>query len=227
VPAKRAPASQASRPPAGQRQKLHRGRTIEQRKAERRAALLDAALGLFGTKGYATTSIEDLCSASYVTARYFYEEFGNREGLLLALYDQIAGNVTATVQAVEVGPGPDHVAESTRARVAAFVHAVTDDERVARVLLLETGGGSPALEAKRRDTHTFFAAFVAAKALPYLDAGVIEERDFDLLALCFVGAVNEVVVNWVVTPPDDRRDIEQIIDAVTEMYLLVRRGLET
>lgn len=216
----------ASDAPPGRKQKLHRGRTIEQRRAERRAALLDAALELFGTKGYAATSIEELCSTSYVTARYFYEEFGNREGLLLALYDAVTTRVSEAVVAVEVPPGPDHVAVATRARVSAFVHAVTDDERVARVLLLESGGGSPALEARRRDVHSFFAAFVAERSFPYLAAGEIEARDFELLALLFVGALNEAVTHWVVTPPDERRDIEHVIDTTTEMYLLVRRGLE-
>jgi hypothetical protein len=134
--------------------------------------------------------------------------------------------VSEAVLAVEVAPGPDHVQEATRARISAFVHAVTDDERIARILLLESGGGSTALEIRRRDAHAFFAAFVATRAFPYLEAGEIEERDYDLLALLFVGAVNEAVTHWVVTDPDARRDIEHVIDTATEMYLLVRRGLE-
>ena len=81
-------------------------------------------------------------------------------------------------------------------------------------------------ECWRRDVHTFFAAFVAERSFPYLQAGEIEARDFELLALLFVGALNEAVTHWVVTPPADRRDIEHVIDTTTEMYLLVRRGLE-
>jgi len=213
-------------PPPGRKQRLHRGRTIEERRAERRTALLDAALGLFGTKGYASTSIEDLCSTSFVTTRYFYEEFGNREGLLLALYERVTEQVAGAVLAVDVPPRDDHIAVATRARVSAFVHAVVDDERVARVLLLEQGGGSVALQEQRRAVHAFFAHFVAEKSFNYLDAGEIVARDYDLLGLLFVGAVNEAVCDWVVSPPAERRDIEHVIDTVTEMYLIVRRGLE-
>lgn len=213
-------------PPPGRKQRLHRGRTIEERRAERRAALLDAALELFGTKGYASTSIEELCSTSFVTTRYFYEEFGSREGLLLALYERVTEQVAGAVLAVDVPPGDDHIAVATRARVSAFVHAVVDDERIARVLLLERGGGSAALEEQRRAVHSFFARFVAEKSFNYLDAGEIVARDYDLLGLLFVGAVNEAVCDWVVSPPGERRDIEHVIDTVTEMYLIVRRGLE-
>lgn len=182
---------------------------------------------MFGTKGYAATSIEELCSSSFVATRYFYEEFTNREGLLMALYDSVTTTVADAVLAVDVPSGPDHVVVATRARIAAFVHAVTDDERVARVLLLESGGGSATLEARRRDVHGYFARFVAERSFPYLSAGEIEARDYELLALLFVGALNEAVTHWVVTPPQQRRDVEHVIDTVTEMYLLVRRGLET
>ena len=213
-------------PPPGRKQKLHRGRTIEQRRAERRAALLDAALELFGTKGYAATSIEELCSTSFVSTRYLYEEFTNREGLLLALYDHLGAQVAAAVLAVEVPPGGDHIAVATRGRVSAFVHAVVDDERVARIVLLEQGAASSALEARRRDVHAFYAHFVAEKSFNYGVLGEVVDHDYDLRGLLFVGAVNEAVTNWVVTAPPDRRDIEHVIDTVTEMYLIVRRGLE-
>jgi AcrR family transcriptional regulator len=228
VPRSRAAADapEESDAPPGRKQRLHRGRTIEERRAERRAALLEAALELFGTKGYASTSIEEVCSTSFVTTRYFYEEFGNREGLLLALYDSVIERASLAVLAVDVPPGPDHVALATRARVSAFVHAVVDDERVARVLLLEQGSGSPALEARRREAHRFFARFVAEHSFAYLDAGEIVERDYEFLALLFVGAVNEAISDWVVTPQAERRDIEHVIDTVTEMYLIVRRGVE-
>jgi AcrR family transcriptional regulator len=217
VPARRSPVDD------GRAARLHRGRTLEQRRQERRSALLDAALELFGTKGYAATSIEELCTASFVTNRYFYEEFGGRDGLLLALYDHLISRVSDAVLAVDVPPGTDHVRLATRGRIEAFVRGVTDDERVARVLFLE---GGTTLERRRRDAHAFFADYVAQLAFPYVASGEIEVRNFHLLALGFVGAVNEVVTHWVLTEPSDRVAVDDIVDAAMEMYLLVRAGLE-
>jgi AcrR family transcriptional regulator len=210
--------------PAGER--LHRGRTLEERRSERRSALLAAALDLFGTKGYAATSIEDLCAASYVTNRYLYEEFGGREALLVALYDHLIAQVGEAVLAVSAPPGPDHVRDATRDRIAAFVRGVTDDERVARVLFLEGGNASAALERRRRDAHAYFAEYVAQLAFPYAASGEIEVRNFHLLALGFVGAVNEIVTHWILTEPGERVEVDEIIGAAMEMYLLVRAGLE-
>lgn len=197
-------------------QRTHRGRTLGERRAERRSALLDAGLELFGTNGYSATSIGELCRVSFVATRYFYEEYGDRESLLLELYETLVEQVRARILAVTEPPGPDHPYLAARARIAAFVHGAAHDERVARVLLLESG--SPRLEARRLAVHRDFARYVAQFAISYVDAGKVEPDDYELLALMFVGAANEVITHWVLSPPDERADLEHIIDRLTEAY---------
>jgi AcrR family transcriptional regulator len=197
-------------------QRTHRGRTLDERRAERRSALLDAALDLFGTKGYPATSIGELCRVSFVTTRYFYEEYGDRESLLLELYESLIEQIRARILEVSEPPGPDHMYLAARARIAAFVHGAARDERVARVLLLESG--SPRLEARRLAAHRDFARYVAQFAISYVDAAKADPDDYELLALMFVGAVNEVITHWVLSPPDERADLEHIIDRLTEAY---------
>ena len=60
-------------------QRRIRGLDAQQRLDERRRLLLDAGLELFGTAGYAATSVEQLCQAAYVSTRSFYELFPNKE----------------------------------------------------------------------------------------------------------------------------------------------------
>jgi AcrR family transcriptional regulator len=50
-----------------------------------RERLLEAAMRLFATKGYAATSVRDIVSAAGVTAPSLYHHFGNKEGLFLAI----------------------------------------------------------------------------------------------------------------------------------------------
>ena len=45
------------------------GRSAADRRAERRERLLEAGLALFGTDGYATSSIEKLCTHAGTTGR--------------------------------------------------------------------------------------------------------------------------------------------------------------
>ncbi len=51
-----------------------------------RERLLEAAMRLFASKGYAATSVRDIMSAAGVTAPSLYHHFGNKEGLFLAVF---------------------------------------------------------------------------------------------------------------------------------------------
>lgn len=50
--------------------------------------IADAARALFGQKGYASTSIEDIVSATQISKGNMYYHFKNKEGLLLYLLDE-------------------------------------------------------------------------------------------------------------------------------------------
>ena len=50
-----------------------------------RERLLEAAMRLFASKGYAATSVRDIVGAAGVTAPSLYHHFGNKEGLFLAI----------------------------------------------------------------------------------------------------------------------------------------------
>lgn len=191
--------------------------------------MLDTALELFGTNGYAATTIADVCNTSGVTSRYFYEEFGDREQLLIALYDrELERSALAVIEAASVltGPGPyteDEIAVVTRERVGSFVHAVVDDPRVARVLLLESGATSSALEQRRREAHNTLAVFVEG----FVQSHEFVERNWHIIALSLVGAIVEVLSDWTLAPPKGRAGVDEVIDHLVEIILIVRSGYLT
>jgi AcrR family transcriptional regulator len=204
---------------AAPRERLHRGRTVAERKAERRQALLDAALDLFGTKGYPATPIEELCRASFVSTRYFYEEFSNREDLLASLYEQLLERAWAAVLAAGVDDGPDFLRREIHSRVGAFVHALLDDPRAARVVCLEAVGVSPAFEARRRAAHLFYADTLATFFASYFPEGREPDHDFELVALGMVGAINEIIIDWM--ERDDQPSLDELIDVVGELFIVL------
>lgn len=67
--------------------------------ARARGQLVEAGLELFGVYGYAQTSEQDLCEMAGVPVEALRDEFGSREGLLMALHNQIT---TAGLRASEV-----------------------------------------------------------------------------------------------------------------------------
>ncbi len=212
----------ADAPPA-KPERLRKGRTLAERRAERRQALLDAALELFGTQGFFASSVEEICRTAYVSTRNFYEEFENREALLVALGEQIvAKTFRAMAEVGEVEPGPDQARREARARIGAVVHSLVDDPRVARVSFIESRGVSPVHESRRRDANRLFADFV-------IGLGDGPRSEFwdraggEIYGLSVVGAFSEVVGDWVLR--DDKPPLDELIDNLTEFVLLLQRAL--
>lgn len=63
----------------------------------RRQAMLDAATELFLEKGFAGTSLSDIVSRSKGSRSTLYELFGNKEGLLRAMVEEVTASVWAVI----------------------------------------------------------------------------------------------------------------------------------
>jgi len=74
-------------------------RTQEERKAETRSRLIEAAAGLFARRGFDAVSAESVCDAAGRTTGSLYSHFGGKEGLLVALLDEWRDSTAAAVLA--------------------------------------------------------------------------------------------------------------------------------
>ena len=70
--------------------RVYGGQSHADRMAERRAAFIEAGFQLIGTEGYRAATVRAVCKQAGITDRYFYELFGNTEGLLIAVYETVA-----------------------------------------------------------------------------------------------------------------------------------------
>jgi AcrR family transcriptional regulator len=197
------------------------GRTALERRLARRRRLLEAALGLFTGAGYAASSIEALCGAAGVTARHLYEEFGGRQQVLRAAYDRIneevLGCVGDAIAAAAADPGA-----RVRAGLSAFVHAMLDDPRRARLVFVEVVGVSAEMERHRRETHHRYADLIRSEWERLAPAASMPPRSTRLRAQALVGGVNELVVERVLG--DVHIDSEQLVDELVGLFLAAGGG---
>ncbi len=80
--------------------------TQEQRKAETRRRLLDAAAVLFSERGIDAVSIDTVAEAADRSSGAVYAHFGGKDGLLTALLEELK-NETAAVMEAELSVGDD------------------------------------------------------------------------------------------------------------------------
>ncbi|WP_405489580.1 TetR/AcrR family transcriptional regulator [Nocardia sp. NBC_00511] len=191
--------------PAGRK---YSGVPLEERVRQRRTAILESALELFGGAGYAATSIKQLCRGAGLTERYFYESFTDREACLAALYDELSeGMRTATGTALAAAE--PELGALTVAGIDAFVRYLTADPRRARVVFIEVVGISPAMEQRR---HRILREFTDVVTTTWQAGGPRTLTRADrLTATALVGGVNHLLVDWLM---DGQRDEPAELTAV-------------
>ncbi|WP_433563605.1 TetR/AcrR family transcriptional regulator [Nocardia sp. CA-151230] len=170
-----------------------RGLDADERSAQRRRQLLTAATELFARQSYSGTSIEQICQHAYVGTKGFYDHFDSKEACYTALLEQITTGVQQRVAEVAVET-VDADWPTRRATVlAAFVHAIADDPRLAKVTFGEAGGISPTVEAMRRSNRRWSAEFLKYQ---WLQADPRDDPHLLALALATIGGMFELVADW-------------------------------
>ena len=177
-----------------------RGLSPVERREARRRRLLEAALELFGTTGYAGTSLTALCSLAGVSPRHFYDIHPGREQLLAELYDEIAADIVGRLRRAQAA-APQNVQDQVHAGLEAVVSALADDPRRARVLLVEIVGVSGPLDALRRQWVRRFSEVICQSHTRLVTGAGLPPRDVAAVAVGLVGAINELLTDWLLTDP--------------------------
>ena len=194
---------------------VYGGVPAEQRQAERRQRLLDAALDLLGSHGWPATTVRGICQHAKLNPRYFYESFATLDALLLDLFEGLRVEAQETVLTAIAGSGDDPE-RITRAAISAFVHLSTDDPRKGRVAFIEAMG-HPELSRRRLDTLHEFADLIATLGRQVFRATPDEEEAVQLTAQMLVGGLAEALIAWF----EGRLDVsrESLIDHATALFL--------
>jgi AcrR family transcriptional regulator len=116
-------------------QRTYGGLSAEERRAQRRSALLDAALEIIGTQGLDKLTVSGMCSEAGLNERYYYESFGSRDDVLTALIDGIAEELVVVIAGALQEAGENSRAKA-HAAITAGIHLLTDDPRKTEVTMV-------------------------------------------------------------------------------------------
>jgi AcrR family transcriptional regulator len=207
-------------PPVAKSSRPYAGVDAGERRAARRARLMEAALDLLGREGWQATTVRAICSQARLTPRYFYESFADRDELLLALFDELAREAAEHVLEAVVSAEHDARAKAGAA-IAAFVGLVTDDPRKARVLFVEAMGSEP-LARRRFETVRMFARLVAEQGREFYGLEGNDGALVDTTALMLVGGLAETLLSWLDGSLHVTR--EQLIEDCTDLFVVTGEG---
>lgn len=190
----------------------YRGMSAEQRLADRRERLMTAAYTLYAKPGFASTTIERLCSEARISNRAFYECFGGREELLQALHERCVDESLAVV-AKAVQEAPATLDGRIKAGIRAYIEFATADWRRARIMHVEVRRSGDVLAMSRQRAIDAFARIVEDASADFPLATGLNRR---LVALGAIGALQELLIEWLLG--DDKPDIDELVDVAVHIF---------
>ena len=196
------------------------GRSAEDRRAERRRKLLDAARELWGASGAAEVTVRGVCARAGLTPRYFYEQFDNRDALLLAVADEVRDQLAMTlVVASESEPGD--IWAKLNAALTAFLEVVAGDPQVHRILTSDPSS-VPGLAQQQIAATGRIVDLVRDNAARLLDR-VPPEEELRRNAVFAVGGVNGLIADWL---PHRTESPAELAATATRLCRAVGQGID-
>ncbi len=173
---------------SGAPQRKYSGRSAEQRRAERRRLLLDAAEALWREGGMSALSVRAIAARAKLTDRYFYEQFAGLGALIGAVIDDVLEGPFAAMLAGGSAPESADVQTRLTLGLAGFIEHAENDPLAVRIFLTDARHIESVAEHIRIAQHRVAAAILALLQ-PDHDA---DPESFDAALFC-VGGVATLI----------------------------------
>lgn len=175
-------------------------RTQAERSGATQAALIAAARRLFAAKGYAATPREDIVAAAGVTRGAMQHHFRDKQGLFLAVYEQVEHEVMDAV-ATAAMRAKDPV-EQLRAGCQAYLDQVLDPT-VQRICAID-GPAVLSADVRQGITDRYALGFVRDVLEQGMAAGLVAKAPVEPFAKVLLAGVT-AAAEYVATAADPRK----------------------
>ncbi|GAA5002089.1 TetR/AcrR family transcriptional regulator [Acinetobacter puyangensis] len=174
-----------------------KGLTLEQRKQIRREKFIEAGLQSYGTHGFFSVTIKDICHEAKLTERYFYESFKRSEELFKVVYLQLISDLQKNIVQAVMQAAPDHE-QMIEAGLTVLLKTLKDDPRIARILfidavLVQELHGDTIYESFTRFDQTIFNIITLI-----FPEQLKNKSEASLIATGLNGYVTQIAMRWVV-----------------------------
>jgi AcrR family transcriptional regulator len=178
-----------------------------------RQALLEAARTLFGERGYAATSLDEITSAAKVTKGALYHHFGGKQELFAAVYEQVKREVSERAATAFLEPDPwEDLCAGCQAMLDAHLNPP-----VRRILLHDAQAVLDA-DTIRRVENRYGAVVLRGALRRSIRAGVIQPLPLKTLALMLTGAILEgcMTIAHANDPNQAREDVGNVLTSILQ-----------
>lgn len=174
---------------------------------ENRGKLIAAARKAFAEKGYSAASMDELTAEAGLTRGALYHNFGDKQGLLAAVVEQIDSEMASRAQEIGARAGSDWL--GLLAEGAAYIEMALDPE-VQRIVLLD---GPAVLGDPSKWPSQNSCLRVTKRAVERLIAqGILKPLDAEAVARLLSGAALNAAL-WVAASENAQDVLPKAVEA--------------
>jgi len=188
---------------------------------QRRQALIDAARSLFISRGYASVSLDEVVRVAGGSKSAIYQYFGNKEGLLVAVTEDLAEQMLSEMEVPE--PGGKNIRESLVRIGLILCRLIFSEDAVCQYqLAVHNLNVDPRLSELwyRRGPESTFLGF-GQYLKKEVDAGRLRIRDCRLAADFFMGMLicKHTLAMSVGLPGPSGPELDKIVSGAVDIFL--------
>ena len=179
------------------KERQFKGLSLTERKHARREKLIEAGIETYGTQGFFSVTVKDVCNEAKLTERYFYESFKKSEDLFQTIFLKLIETLQQNVMQGVMQAAPDP-AKMIDAGLGALLRTLKDDPRLARIIyidamLVQELHNQATIQETMLRFDRMIQAFVMLK-MPNLQRS---EQEVSLIATGLNGYVTQIAIRWV------------------------------
>ncbi|HEX7479971.1 MAG TPA: TetR/AcrR family transcriptional regulator [Polyangiales bacterium] len=167
------------------------GRSVraEQKRSERREAILCAAERIFSQHGYHAASISDVIDAAGISRGTFYIYFDGKDALFLQLIERFIGFMTDALEVVD--PNKPEPARRILENVQRVVDVAFEHPDLTRMVLRESRGLNAEVDEKLDRLYGFLHEMVEGALVNGTRSGLTRSVNEAVVATALIGAFKE------------------------------------
>jgi AcrR family transcriptional regulator len=166
----------------------------QERSTRRRERILDAAFTVFSQRGYRQAGVDEVGRQAETSKGGVYFHFPTKESLFLELLRTTADRLVGKVErAIEDVPDP---IERADVALGTVLGVFAGHRTMARLFLIDAVGAGAEFQAELQRLHLRFSGLIAEQLDAAVAEGIIPPLDTQVAGMAWFGALNEVVMRW-------------------------------
>ncbi|WP_180058900.1 TetR/AcrR family transcriptional regulator [Acinetobacter sp. YH12227] len=199
------------------KERQFKGLSLSERKQARREKLIEAGIEAYGTHGFFSVTVKDICLEAKLTERYFYESFKKSEQLFqtifLKLIDELQQNVMQAIMQASTDSK-----KMIEAGLTALLMTLKNNPRMARIIYIDAMLVQELHnQATIHETMSRFDRMIHAFVMLMMPNINKSEREISMIATGLNGYVTQIAIRWVMS--GYKQPMEEVLSSCSVVFL--------